>query len=287
MSAMDLAACRAFFAEEVQLSAGLESPALVRAFATVPRERFLDPGPWRVLKLEMDGRGFGFRDTPDADPRHLYHNIAISIDAARHLSNGHPGTLASWLHWLGLREGMRVVHIGCGPGYYAAIIAETVGPRGHVVAIEIDADLAAKAARNLAPWPQVEVRHGDGSSLDGPVDAIFVNAGVTHAIDPWLDALADGGAMLLPIGVEMAPSTPVKGVTVQIERNGDRYRAQYGSMMMIYPCGIARDVAMNQRAGAALMNFSGMKLRSLRRDAHTPDATCWLHKDGCCLSFAE
>jgi protein-L-isoaspartate(D-aspartate) O-methyltransferase len=287
MSPLDLAACREFFAEEVQLAAGLDSPAFVRAFATVPRERFLDPGPWRVLKMELDGRGFGYRDTADADPRWLYHNVAVSIDAARHLSNGHPGTLASWLQWLGLRDASRVVHIGCGSGYYTAIIAETIGPRGRVLAIEIDAELAAKAARNLAPWPQVEARHADGSSIDGPADAIFVNAGVTHAIDPWLDALADGGAMLLPLGVEMPPSGLVKGVTIRIERRGDRYRAQYGSMTMIYPCGIARDPAMNQRAGAALMNFSGMKLRSLRRDAHEADATCWLHKDGCCLSFAE
>jgi protein-L-isoaspartate(D-aspartate) O-methyltransferase len=287
MTIMDLAAYRNFFAEEVQLAAGLESEPLVRAFATVPRERFLDPGPWRVLKMEMDGRGFGYRATPDADPRHLYHNVAVSIDPARDLSNGHPGTLAAWLQWLGLREGARVVHLGCGPGYYTAIIAETVGPHGPVVAIEIDAGLAAKASRNLAPWTNVDVRHGDGSTLDGPVDAIFVNAGVTHALDAWLDALADAGAMLLPIGVEMPPVTPVKGVTVRIERRGERYRAQYGSMMMIYPCAIARDPAMNQRAGAALRDFSGMKIRSLRRDAHTPDGTCWLHRDGSCLSFAE
>jgi protein-L-isoaspartate(D-aspartate) O-methyltransferase len=49
-----------------------------------------------------------------------------------------------------LRRGDRVIHVGCGVGYYTAIIAEVVGPSGQVIGLEIDADLAARARENLA-----------------------------------------------------------------------------------------------------------------------------------------
>jgi protein-L-isoaspartate O-methyltransferase len=65
---------------------------------------------------------------------------------------------------------------------------------------EVDEALAVEARRNVAPFPSIEVRHGHGSAvIDEAFDAILVNAGVTHPLDVWLDALAPGGRMILPL----------------------------------------------------------------------------------------
>src|SRR6185503_17035561 len=126
---MDLDLRRRFFAEEIEAVCKLQSPALVDAFAAVPRERFLPPGPWTVLAESALGLSLPrTRMTPDADPARICHNIAVAIDPARQLFNGQPGTLAVWIDALDLGPGARVLHIGCGLGYYTAVMAHCVGP---------------------------------------------------------------------------------------------------------------------------------------------------------------
>src|SRR6185503_9309241 len=100
---------RHYYAEELRAVADLQSEALVRAFAKVPREHFLGPGPWQVFSpgSETDWT------TKDADPRHLYHNLLVVIDAERHLNNGYPSFLAFLIDELQLKAGEHVVHIGC------------------------------------------------------------------------------------------------------------------------------------------------------------------------------
>src|SRR2546429_3938771 len=90
ITSSDLNLLRQFYAEELRAVANLQSEALVRAFAKVPREHFLGPGPWQVLSpgSEIDWT------TKDADPRHLYHNLLVVIDAECHLNNGYPSFLA-------------------------------------------------------------------------------------------------------------------------------------------------------------------------------------------------
>jgi protein-L-isoaspartate(D-aspartate) O-methyltransferase len=90
---------RRFFAEEVLAVAGIDSPALLEAFAQVPREQFLGAGPWQILYFG-DGGKPEYRGTPDADPAHLFHNVAVAIDPSRMLNNGQPSSLALWLHTL-------------------------------------------------------------------------------------------------------------------------------------------------------------------------------------------
>src|ERR1700679_2483393 len=82
-----LAQVRAWYAEELRLAGPIESEAVVRAFASVPRERFLGPGPWRVY--DDAGRG-GYRTTPDADPRHVCHNVLVALDETRRINNTPP-----------------------------------------------------------------------------------------------------------------------------------------------------------------------------------------------------
>jgi protein-L-isoaspartate(D-aspartate) O-methyltransferase len=90
---------------------------------------------------------------------------------------------------LDLAKGKSVFHLGCGTGYYTAIIAEVVGPGGSVTATEIDPSLAAQARKSLAQYPHVRVVEGDGGTVAlKKSDAILINAGVTHPAAHWLEA---------------------------------------------------------------------------------------------------
>src|SRR5262249_33596978 len=125
---------RRFFAEEVQMVANLKTARLVDAFARVPRERFLRPGPW-LIRGEGDFAGGNVaRPTPDADPRHVQHNVVVAIDPSRQLFNGMPSALGTWIDALALQPGDRVLHVGCGLGYYTALMAHCVGESGRVLA---------------------------------------------------------------------------------------------------------------------------------------------------------
>ncbi len=277
---------RRFFAEEIEACAGLKTPALVEAFATVERERFLRPGPW-LMKGEAD-LGGPPRQTADANPRRVYHNVVLAIDPSRQLFNGQPGTLGFWIDALGLRPGARVLHIGAGLGYYTAILAHTVGSTGRIVAIEVDEALAAEARANLREIPNVEVRRGDATGKLGETfDAILVNAGVTHPLPEWLDALTPGGRMALPLTVAMPPGAPIgKGFVVLVANDGAAagMSARVLSMVMIYSAQGIRDEAMSARLGKAFTRAMFPAIKRLRRDAHDESPSCWLHGDGFCLT---
>jgi len=294
---------RRFFAEELEAVVKLRSASLVDAFAAVPREQFLRPGPWSVLSDTPDGfmmgaaAGIRMRTTPDADPARVYHNIAVAIDPDRQLFNGQPGTLAVWIDMLELAKGARVLHVGAGLGYYSAIIAECVGPAGRVVAYEVDEELAGEARRNLASRPWVDVRYGDATEPIGEVfDAMLVNAGVTHPLDTWLDALAPGGRMLLPLTATMPAmgSTLGKGLVVLVTTGEVRLKpdatshlsARVVTVVAVYSAVGVRDPEMNDRVGRALMAGpqKWQTVTRLRRDAHEVSTECWLHGRTCCFS---
>jgi protein-L-isoaspartate(D-aspartate) O-methyltransferase len=173
----DIPQARRWFAEELRHTAHVRSSAVVEAFATVPREHFAGPGPWRVLSPI---RGPDYWTTDDADPRRLCHDVLVAIDETRRLNNGQPSLWAALFDQLGLAPGGRVIHVGAGLGYYSAILAKLVGSSGEVTAIEIDPGLAGRARANLAgAWPQAKVIAADGLAFraDEPVDAIVVSPG--------------------------------------------------------------------------------------------------------------
>lgn len=288
-----LALQRRFFAEEIEAVACLRTPALVEALATVPRERFLAPGPWKVASQGDFQSGprmpDTWRSTPDADPRHVYHNISVSIDPSRQLFNGQPGLLCSWIDMLNLAPGARILHVGCGVGYYSALMAHVVGAGGRVVAVEVDGGLAERAAAALAPWPQIDVRHGDGR-LDPhreAFDAILVNAGVTHPEPSWLDGLSKGGRLLLPLTVSMpAMGTLGKGPALLLTSDGEAgsLGARAVGFVAIYSAVGLRDDVLNRQLGEAMKSGPFPPVKRLRRDAHDPSPACWLHAEGFCLS---
>jgi protein-L-isoaspartate(D-aspartate) O-methyltransferase len=280
----DLESRRRFFAEEIEAAAGLRTTTLVDAFAEVPRERFLAPGPWLVKG--PDGDIFGApHPTPDAHVRRVYHNVAIAIDPARQLFNGQPSTLGAWIDQLALAPGARTLHIGAGTGYYTAVLARCVGARGRVLAYEADAGLAARARRNLADLPAVEVRHGTATAVDRSWDAILVNAGATHPLDAWLDSLAPGGRLVLPITFSFGGTPIGKGVVSLITRKeeGADLDARAIGFVAIYGAVGVRDHALNTAIGAALQANPMPRLTRLRRAPHHPAPSCWLHGDGFCF----
>ena len=178
-SGSDLSTARRNFANRIAVLAPLTSPDLAEAFARVPLEEFVGPGPWKVMRPPFTG---GYVETPDADPIRLYDTVAVALDAERHLNNGEPSGLARWLVALDIRRGIRFLHIGCGTGYYTAVVACAASSEGEVLAIEADSELAPRARHNFAPYGNVTVRHGTGSDpRDGWFDAIFVNAGLMRS----------------------------------------------------------------------------------------------------------
>ena len=288
---MTLEECRRFYAEEIRYAANLSSSALVEAFARVPREKFLGPGPWKIAGADLGGTGAIYVPTEDADPRRVYHNVAIGLDPSRNLNNGQPGALAHWIEALDLKTGDRVFHLGCGVGYFTAILAETVGPTGSVVASEVDPALAARAKENLASYRNITVYAADGVQIDpGECDAILVNAGVTHPHRPWLDRLADGGRMVVPITIPLGATGLGKGVMARITRmrsGAPEFSARVVTFVAIYSCSSARDPQREPLLGKAFMSGALMKMKTVRVDPHEACETCIVHASDVCLSGAE
>ncbi len=285
---MTLDDSRRFYAEEVRFAAHVTSNALIEAFAHVPREKYLGPGPWQVGSPEVRALALLGLDssayiTVD-DPRHLYHNVVAVIDAARDLNNGQPSALARWIDALDLKPEDRVYHLGSGVGYYTAIIAEVVSPSGSVVTSEVHPELAARAQKNLSYYPNVTVHAGDGGSFDPEeCDAMFINAGVTHPHPLWLDRLREGGRLVLPLTMAIGPRLG-QGVMVKIVRERGGFSVRLVSLLGIYSCTSVRDPELEPVIAKAFASKALFKVKSIRRDAHEPAETCVLHRSDVCVS---
>jgi protein-L-isoaspartate(D-aspartate) O-methyltransferase len=288
---MTLEECRAFYAQEIRFAASLTTAGLVEAFGRVPREKFLGPPPWligsataRALSLAGIGQ---MSYVSVEDPRDVYHNVVISLDRSKDINNGQPGSLALWMDALALKPGDRVFHLGCGVGYYTAIMAEVVGAGGSVVGVDLDAGLAARAKENLSDYANVTVHTGDGAGFDpGPCDAIFVNCGVTHPQTIWLESLRDDGCLVLPITMAINPTTG-QGIMTKMRRGPAGYSAEMVSPVAIFSGGSLRDPALEPLMANALRSGGLLKLKSVRRDSHEATETCVIHASEVCLSTAE
>jgi protein-L-isoaspartate(D-aspartate) O-methyltransferase len=288
---MTIEDCREFYAREVRFAASLTTPRLVEAFAKVPREKFLGPGPWQIgsaAARAMSVAGLGqMTYVTIEDPRDVYHNVVISLDRAKDINNGQPGSLGMWIDALGLKPGEHVYHLGCGVGYYTAIMAEVVGPRGGVIGLELQPDLATRARENLAGYANATVEAGEGAVFDpGECDAMFVNCGVTHPQTKWLERLREGGRLVVPF--TMAMNTTIgQGVMTKITQSSGKYVTEMVSPVAIYSGGSLRDTALEPQILKGLTTGGLLKLKSVRLDAHEPGETCVVHGRDVCLSLAE
>ena len=253
---------------------------MVNAFATVPREQFVGPGPWRI-KSPMDPAEYW--TTEDDNASHVYHDVLIALDESRGINNGQPSLWAYLFDHLDLMPGERVLHLGCGTGYYTAIIAELVCSAGRITAVDIDETLAERARAALVDWLHVRVINADGAGTSiEQVDAIVASAGATHPLGSWLDALRPGGRLLFP----MATFRDGPGAMLLVKRSTEEgLTARFLCRAGFIDFQGARDPAISRRLATALTHDRGAAVKSLRRDNHQEDETCWLHGEGWCLSL--
>jgi protein-L-isoaspartate(D-aspartate) O-methyltransferase len=281
----ELARARQYYAAEVCFVTRVGDKRIAAAFATVPRELFLGRGPWRVLG-GGGRRYYGYWSTPSDDPRHLYHDVLVALDEPHRVNNGQPSLYAALLSELTLAEGERVAHVGAGTGYYSALLAELVGPTGHVTAYELNREFAAVAREALKPWPQVEVVEANALERTlAPADAILASAGLSFPPVQWLEALKPGGRLLLPLTTQEGSGKMLLAIRPRRERSS--FVANLTIPIGFIDCVGSRDAIAEEKLAEAFARGDPGNVKSLRLDRHVEDESCWLHADGWCLSRRE
>src|SRR5436305_2733309 len=190
----DFAARRAEMVERQIAARGISDPHLLNAMREVPREVFV----------------------PTALAAQAYDDSPLPIEADQTISQ--PYIVALMIEAAGLAPGARVLEIGAGSGYAAAVISRIAG---EVIAIERHGELAARAAERLRRlgYDNVRIVEGDGSGgLPGeaPFDAILAAASGSHVPDSLMRQLAMGGVLVMPIGEPGAVQS-----LVAVRRTGD------------------------------------------------------------------
>jgi protein-L-isoaspartate(D-aspartate) O-methyltransferase len=273
------------------LASALDDTQLEDAFAAVPRESFLGKGPWRIMTPWSP-----YATLPEQDPTLVYQDVVVALDEARGVNNGSPSLHAHWMHLLAPRPGERVAHIGAGAGYYSAILAELVGREGSVTAVEFNAQCARTAKRNLKDRPNVEVEHGDGRAWPtNPADVVYVNFATPRPADAWIDSLAVGGRLLLPLGVPRDSPTGggwrgLNALAVIVKRLDEGYAASgLGPVSFVFAEGEsnARSDAEVRALQISLEKGGWEGIKSLVWKALVDESRCWLKGDGWALSFEE
>ena len=284
----ELSIIRAAYAKQILAAVSVAGNArLEAAFSATPREDFLGAGPWWMLRRFRD-----YVTTPDADPVYLYTDDLVGIAPERHLNNGQPSLHAYLIDQASPAPGGHVVHVGTGTGYYTAIMAHLVGPSGRVIGIEVEPELAARAKANFAGTPNVEIVEGDGALVSfDQADVIYVNAGCTRPAESWLDRLADGGRLILPMtsdqgfGAKSPQQMASAGAVFRIERRGKDYLAYWISPVAIFPCAGSRDEASERALAEAFAKGGWQKVTRLYRDQEIAEERCWLRGSGWCLAY--
>jgi protein-L-isoaspartate(D-aspartate) O-methyltransferase len=200
-------AARARLVDELRDSGRLTSPAVEAAFRSVPRHLFL---PEMAASEAYQDEAFVIKTGADGLP--------VS-------SSSQPAIMAIMLEQLGLGPGHRVLEVGAGTGYNAALMTRLVGESGSVVTVDIDADMVARAQANLAAagYLDVVVVCGDGAfGAPGyaPYDRIIVTAGAWDLAPEWPAELGPAGRIVLPLSV--------RGIQLclALEREGGHWRSR-------------------------------------------------------------
>jgi protein-L-isoaspartate(D-aspartate) O-methyltransferase len=130
---------------------------------------------------------------------------------------------------------------------------------------------------------------GDGSTMPlEPADVIYVNAGASRPADPWLDALRDGGRIVLPLTVRYTTDDRremTRGAIFLIERQDGHFSARCTSTTLIYPCAGARDDTSEAALTAAFDKGNVAKVTRLYRTDDIPEERCWLRAPGWSLAY--
>ena len=229
-------------------TAGRAGPAVDAAFRAVPRHVFL----------------------PETKPAQAYRDVAVVVqrndDGLPVSASTQPTMMAIMLEQLGLAAGHRVLEIGTGTGYNAAVMAHIVGDQRSVVTIDIVPELIGRARGNLAAagYEGITVICGDGAAGvpgQAPYDRIIVTAGVWDLAPQWLAQLAPGGRIVLPLSV--------RGIqlSVGLEAAGDHWASRPACR-----CSFVRMAGALTGPEAVMAIGPQPGLRALAADGPLPDA---------------
>ena len=204
----DFAETRERMVAEQIAGRGLVGEALLDVFREVPRERFVAP----------DLAGEAYEDRP------------LPIEAGQTISQ--PYIVAFMIDAARVRPGQRVLEIGAGSGYAAAILGRIAD---EVVAVERHGELARLAGERMEQlgYRNVRIVEGDGTlgfPQAAPYDAILAAAAGRHVPDALLDQLADGGILVMPVG---SPAGAQR--LVRVRRRGNRFARQELDAVRLVP----------------------------------------------------
>ncbi len=183
----DISTLHQALVEKLKRAGYITSAAVEAAFRAVPRNLFV----------------------PGVPPEQAYRDEAIPtkyVDDRAVSSSSQPAIMAIMLEQLDLAPGQRVLEIGAGTGYNAALIAHIVGPDGYVVAVDIDEDIVESARAHLAAagFQRVQVICGDGGfgyTDSAPYDRIILTVGAWDIAPAWYEQLKPGGRLVLPLSL--------------------------------------------------------------------------------------
>jgi protein-L-isoaspartate(D-aspartate) O-methyltransferase len=193
----------------------LSTPAIEAAFRQTPRHLFL-PG------IPVDQ---AYADNPVSTKTD---GTGVNISAA-----SQPWMVAAMLEQLGAQPGERIMEAGAGTGYNAAIMAAIVGETGHVTTLDVDEDLVTGAREHLAAAGvgNVQVVLGDGAlghPQGAPYDRIIATVGAFETPTAWLEQLAPGGRLVVPLRLRGTNSR-----SIVFERDEDGWRSR-GSRLAVF-----------------------------------------------------
>jgi len=167
--------------EKLRQEGRIRTDEVKKAFLEVPREEF-------VLKKM---KGYSYIDTP------------LEIGNGQTISAPH--MVAIMCESLDIKKGQKILEIGTGLGYHAAIVSKLVGKNGHIYSVERFSSLAKKAKENLknANIKNVTIIIGDGSEglkIYAPYERIYVTCAAPNIPSPLIDQLNDPGKLMVPVG---------------------------------------------------------------------------------------
>lgn len=187
---------------------GISDQRILDAFAAVPREAFVAP--------ELTHLAYGDHPLP--------------IEAGQTISQ--PYIVALTIEAAEIAPGDRVLEVGAGSGYAAAVISRLAG---QVIAIERHHELAHLARERMQRlgFDNVEIVEGDGTrgwEAAAPYDAILAAASGSHVPEPWANELAAGGRIVMPIG---APADVQELVKLTKQADGTLERENLGAVRFV------------------------------------------------------
>lgn len=220
-------------ADELTAKGALRSPAWQRAVAEVPRHELVPSyyeyteGAWRLADTT----------SPEGKERWLsrvYSNSALFTLPGGRSSSSQPSLMTRMLEALDVQDGHKVLEIGTGSGYNAALLCRRLGDR-HVYSVDIEpglVDLARKRLAALGHRPILAARNG-ASGLDecAPYDRIIATCSVPAIPWAWVQQVHVGGLILADVKIDGTAGNLVLLRRYAADRAEGRFDPQYGSFM--------------------------------------------------------